>query len=703
MGGDSLQDATAASQRTASTLENGGGVAGNKRSGLWLIIAAFFATTATADVVRIEIAERSDVAAGAPYGAVGGYEKISGTLHFAVDPSAAANRNVADLALATTNAAGRIELKADFYLLKPKDVERGNGALLFEVPNRGRKGILPMLNRATASLDPTEPRELGDGFLLEEGFSLLWVGWQLDLPPADPELLRVYLPTTDPGLGVMGLVRSDFVVRTEGVRDHSLGDGNHVPYAVADPAGDSHALTVRDTPLGERRTIPRGEWQFARVDGSGNVVPDPTRVYLASGFTPKLIYEVVYTAKNPPLAGLGLVAIRDAVSRLKHEGAPELGLDEDSFDRALAFGISQSGRVLRTFIYEGFNADERDRRVFDGVLAHIAGGARGGFNTRFAQPSRSSSSYLYPNEVFPFSDAAQADPVSDVSDGLLEHLEPQFIPRIFYTNSSNEYWRGSAALTHVTPDGRRDFPPPRDTTRIYLFAGTQHGPAAFPPRVGSGRLADNPNAYSWFMRSLLLKLDAWIADNVLPPASVHPTLADGSLVPRPQLRFPALPRVDVPVAPSGPLRLFFGPSFAADGIATIEPPRVGGPFPVLLPQVDADGNEIAGLRSPELAVPLATYTGWQLYKPELGRADELVSLQGSFVPFPLDAAERARTADPRRSILERYAGRDAYLALVEQIAKLLIADGYLRGEDLAPIVAQASERWRVLVEERAQR
>ncbi len=678
-------------------------MAGNERLGFWLITATLFATTAAAEVVRVEVAERADVAAGASYGAAGAYEKIRGTLHFAVDPGAAANRNVTDLALARTNAAGRVEFTADFYLLKPKDVERGNGALLFEVANRGRKGILPMLSRAAASLDPAEPRELGDGFLLEQGFSLLWVGWQLDPPPVDPKLLRVYPPTTDVGLSVTGLVRSDFVVRTEGVRDQSLGDGGHVPYPVDDPASDAHTLTVRDTPLGERHTIPRGEWQFAHVDGSGNVVPDATRVYLESGFTPKLIYEVVYTAKNPPLAGLGLAAIRDAVTRLKHEGAPELGVDAESFDRALAFGISQSGRVLRTFLYEGFNADERDRRVFDGVLAHIAGGARGGFNTRFAQPSRSSSSYLYPNEIFPFSDSAQTDPVIGVRDGLLERLESKFIPRIFYTNSSNEYWRGSAALTHLTPDGRRDFPPPHDTTRIYLFAGTQHGPAAFPPRASSGRLADNPNAYSWFMRSLLLKLDAWVADNVLPPASVYPTLADGSLVPRSQLRFPAIPRVDVPIAPGGPLRLYFGPSFATGGIATIEPPRVGGAFPVLLPQVDADGNEIAGLRSPELAVPLATYTGWQLYKPELGRDDELVSLQGAFVPFPLDAAERARTADPRRAIRERYPDRDAYLALVGQIAKLLIADGYLRGEDLAPIVAQASERWRVLVEERSPR
>jgi len=678
-------------------------VASKKRSGLWLIIAACSATSAAAEVVSIEVDARADVAGAAAYGAAGPYEKLRGTLHFAVDPKASANGNITDLDLAHVNAAGRVEFTADFYLLKPKDLARGNGALLFEVSNRGGKGVLPMLSRAAASRDPTEPRELGDGFLLEQGFSLLWVGWQLDPPPSEADMLRVYPPTTDPGLSVTGLVRSDFVVRAAGIRDHSLADGDHVPYPVADPASEAHTLTVRDTPLGERTTIPRSEWQFARVDdGSGNVVPDPTYVYLASGFTPKKIYEVVYTARNPPLAGLGLAAIRDAVARLKNEGAPELGIRPDSYDRALAFGISQSGRVLRTFLYEGFNADERNRRVFDGVLAHIAGGARGCFNTRFAQPSRSSSSYLYANEVFPFTDAVQTDVESGRTDGLLARVAPPFVPRIFYTNSSNEYWRGSAALTHVTPDARRDFAP-IGTTRIYFFAGTQHGPAAFPPRVADGRLAGNPNAYSWFLRSLLLKLDAWVAKGVAPPPSVYPTLADGSLVARARLKFPKIPGVDVPRAPSGPLRLEFGPSFAESGIATIEPPRVGAPFPVLLPQVDADGNELAGLRSPELAVPLATYMGWQLYKRELGRDDELVSLQGSFMPFPLDAAERTRTGDPRRAILERYPDRNGYLALVEQVAKLLVADGYLRGEDLPHIVAQAGDRWRVLVDERAKR
>lgn len=670
------------------------------RSSVWLVGFALWAAHASAEVVRIEVTERADVARAAVFGAAGRYEKVRGTLHFAVDPRAAVNARVTDLELAPTNAAGRVEFRADFYMLKPRDAARGNGALLLEVSNRGRKGLLPMMNLAAQSLDPTEPAALGDGFLLAQGFTLLWVGWQLDPQPGDPDLLRVYPPTA--GAGVTGLVRSDFVVREPGVRDQTLADRDHVAYAAADPDGAANSLTVRDEPFGARRTIPRADWRFARVDGSGNVVPDPTRVYLASGFEPKKIYEVVYTAANPPLAGLGLAAIRDAVAHLKRQGAPELGIPAGTFDRALGFGISQSGRLLRTFLYEGFNEDERHGRVFDGVLAHIAGGARGGFNTRFAQASRSSSSYFYPNDVFPFSDAPQRDPVTGARDGLLANVSRGHMPKIFYTNSSNEYWRGHAALTHVTVDGSADLPPPSDT-RIYLFAGTQHGPASFPPRTTAGQLAENPNAFAWFMRALIVKLDAWVARGTPPPASRYPTLAERTLVARAALAFPTIPGVNVPRNVFGPMRLDFGPRFAQTGVATLEPPRVGAPFPVLLPQVDVDGNELAGLRSPELAAPLATYMGWALYDPKLGRDDELVSLQGSYVPLPVDPGERERTRDPRRSIRERYADRAAFLAATERAAQPLIAEGYLRAEDLPEILRHAGERWRVLVDERAPR
>jgi hypothetical protein len=664
----------------------------------WLLLACAFTTAASAEVVSVEIATRDDVASGMTFGTAGAYERIAGKLHFAVDPAAPANRVVADIGNAPTNAAGLVEFSADFYLLKPKDAGRGNRALVLEVSNRGSKGILPMIAHAQASLAPSTRAELGDGFFFEQGYSLLWVGWQFDVPARTPGLLRVYPPAaTDRGAPLEGLVRSDFIVR-ERVLDQSLGDGAHTAYPVANPDDPASTLTVRDWPLDARTPVPRGRWQFARAAASGGApVRDPSHVYLEGGFEPNRLYEVVYTSRNPAVAGLGLAAIRDAVSALKNDGVAELGLGAAAYDRAIAFGISQSGRLLRTFLYDGFNEDEQHRRVFDGVLAHIAGGARGSFNQRFAQPSRSSSSFLYPNELFPFSDAAQEDPATGRSDGLLANVAAGFVPKIFYTNSSNEYWRASAALTHVTIDGKRDLPPP-ESTRIYHFAGTQHGPAGtFPPARTTGQLPGNPNDYSWFLRALILRLDGWVAAGEAPPASRYPTLANKTLVERSALAFPEVPGVTVPTRVGGLVALDYGPDFATRHVATIEPPKVGLTYPFLLPQVDADGNEVDGLRSPELAVPLATYTGWSLYDSKFGRVDELVSLQGSFAPLPLDAQQRERSHDPRLSIAERYRDRDHYLELVAEHARPLVAAGYVRAEDLPQILERARDHWSRLV------
>jgi hypothetical protein len=267
-----------------------------------------------------------------------------------------------------------------------------------------------------------------------------------------------------------------------------------------------------------------------------------------------------------------------------------------------------------------------------------------------------------------------------------------FRPKVFYTNSSNEYWRGSAALTHVSVDGARDFAPTSDT-RIYLFSGTQHVPAAFPPRRGTGRELDNPNDYRWFLKALLQRMNEWVADGAAPPPSRHPTLRDGSLVSRADLRFPALPRAAVPRHLRAPLRLDYGPRFVADGVITREPPQVGAAFPLLLPQVDDDGNEIGGLESPEHAVPLATYTGWNLYDPAAGPEDRLVSLRGSYIPLAASRAERERSGDPRLSIAERYRDRAHYLELVERHATRLIAQRYLLAEDLAEILRRAGDHW----------
>ena len=312
------------------------------------ILLLLVAAPVHAEIVRIEVKSRADVLAGKAFAAVGPYEKLSGTIYFAIDPQNPANRIITDLERAPRNGNGRVEFSSDFYLIKPKDPARGNGTVLYEVSNRGGKGMLGFFNFAQGALDPATAEQFGDGFLLERGYTLLWVGWQFD-PPIREGLVRVNAPIARGANGepITGLVRSDFVV-TETAREASLADRNHQAYpAAADQT--TAVLTVRDSVEGTRRTIPRGQWQFA---------PDGKSVRFAAGFEPKKIYEVVYTAQDPTVVGVGPAAIRDTMSRLKYGASPELGLPQGAIKRAIGFGISQSGRFLRTCLYYGFNEDE---------------------------------------------------------------------------------------------------------------------------------------------------------------------------------------------------------------------------------------------------------------------------------------------------------------------------------------------------------
>jgi hypothetical protein len=658
------------------------------------IVFALVSAPVSAEVVRIEVQSRADVAGGMAFGAAGAYEKLSGRIFFAVDPSLPANRIVADIDKAPRNAAGRVEFSSDFFLLKPKQIARGNGAVLYEVSNRGGKGMLGFFDHAAGSLDPTSAEQIGDGFLLTQGFTLLWVGWQFDVPQR-AGLVRVYPPVaTENGKPIRGLVRSDFVV-TEKESDHSLADRDHAAYAVVDPDSPANVMTVRDSVDGPRRIVPRSQWGFAR-DNGGKSVADATRVYMAAKFEPGKIYEVVYTAENPPIVGLGPAAIRDTVAMLKYRSADALGIPSGAISRATAFGVSQSGRFLRKYVYDGFNRDESNRKVFDGVIAHVAGGGRGSFNHRFAQPSRDGHPYLnffYPTDIFPFTDVAQRDPATGVTDGLLTHAgAPELLPKIFYTNSEYEYWGRAASLIHTTVDGAADAPL-MDNVRIYLLTAGQHGPAAFPPAQTIGQQKNNPLDYRWAMKALLLAMDRWTANGTLPPPSKYPRIADGTLVAPDQLRFPKLHDVTTTTMVHKAYRADYGPRFASEGVVTLEPPRIGAAFPILVPQVDADGNGVAGIRMPELAVPLATYTGWNLFNDRSGPTDVLSSMQGSYIPLARTAADRQRAADPRASIGERYRDKDHYVSLVTKAAKELIEQGFLLADDLGPVVREAGRHW----------
>lgn len=653
-----------------------------------LLLVLLLPSSALAEVVRIEITEREDVLDGREWGLAGAYEKLVGRVYFAIDPLHPANRAIVDVRLAPRNAQGRVEFSADLYILRPKDPARGNGAVLFEAVNRGGKNLLVRLNRAGGTPNPTLPQHFGDGFLLEQGFTLAWVGWQFDIPE-QPYRMRLDAPVaTDAGTPIVGRVRADWVVGGT-VFDLSLADGDHHPYPVVDPASDRHVLTVRSSLEGPRTTIPRSEWDFARHE-DGRAVPDLRRIRLASGFQPGRIYELVYEATEPRVAGLGFAAVRDLVSHLKYDPATPAPVRY-----AYAFGESQSGRFLRHFLYEGFNGDESGRRVFDGMIPHIAGGGRGGYNVRFAQPSRPSmplTGYAFPNDLFPFADAEATDPVTGESDGLLKAArELGVVPRIFHVNSSSEYYSRVGSLVHTSPDGLADLPLP-DSVRLYVFAGSQHVPGPFPPPVHAGRMPINPNDFLWSLRALVVAMHRWVAEDVPPPPSRYPMLADGTLVAPERIALPAVPGLEPPGEPHLAYRVDYGPRFG-EGIVDHEPPRVGPPFGVRVPQLDGDGNELGGIRLPEIAVPLATYTAWNPRRHEAGFSDELAGLIGGFVPFPATRAEREATSDPRPSIEERYVSREAYLGAYAEATLEHVREGYLRAEDFPVLLEIALERW----------
>ena len=463
-----------------------------------LVVLTLIATPAFADVVRIEVKSRADVVGGQAFGASGPYEKLIGIIHFAVDPRNPVNQIIADIDKAPKNAAGLVEFSSDFHLIKPKDAARGNGTILYEVSNRGGKGMVGFFNFGRgAGADPMTAEQFGDGFLLERGFTLMWIGWQFDVPVREG-VMRVNAPVAREadGKAIRGLVRSDFVV-SKPAQVASLADRGHQAYVVADANDQATTMTVRDTVEGARRTIPRDQWQFTE---------DGRSVRITTTFEPKKIYEVVYRSQDPPVVGVGSAAIRDAISKIKYSGASELGIPQGTIKRAIAFGISQSGRFLRTYLYYGFNEDESHRKVFDGMMPHVAGSGRGSFNHRFAQPSRDGHPFInffYPTDIFPFTDAEQTDPVTGVTDGLLTHAtKPAFQPNIFYTNSSYQYWGRAASLFHTTIDGTKDARLPANV-RGYLMSGGQHGVGGFPPTRTIGQQMANPLDYRWAMRSLL--------------------------------------------------------------------------------------------------------------------------------------------------------------------------------------------------------
>lgn len=639
---------------------------------------------AGAEVRRVVITSRHDILGGA-------YEKLRGSVELEVDPTAPASAVIVDLARAPRNTRGRVEATADLMVLRPRrPPPRGSTALL-EVSNRGGKAVLPYFNGAAWSLDPTADRDFGDRLLMRLGLTVIWVGWQFDVPRR-PGLLRLQAPiATDGGRPIEGLVRSDWTVDRP-ASTLPLAHRQHVAYPVADPRDPDNVLTVRTARLGPREIVPRDRWRFAREE-SGRLVEDPTQIHLSGGFQPGRIYELVYRARDPVVVGLGLAAVRDLVSWARHDPRSEFPVTS-----AVAVGISQSGRFLRHFIYQGFNTDEAGRRVFDGMLVHTAGAGRGSFNHRFAQPSRDAhrfSAFFYPTDLFPFTGRAQTDPETGIEDGLFARCDrSRHCPRVFYTNTGYEYWGRAASLIHTSVDGRVDVAPlPQE--RIYHLAGGQHFVGTFPP-AASDRMGQayrgNPLDFLVTLRALLVRLVEWVVEDRPPPPSAYPRLAEGTLVPIARLKFPRIPDASPPAVIHEAYRVDYGPRWPA-GIITREPPTLGAPFPVFVPQVDDAGNELGGVRGVELLAPLATYAPWLLRGGGGTDAGELVDFLGTYVPLPRTEGERQRTGDDRASLERRYPEKRAYLDAATRAADSLVAAGLLLREDVPRALARAEQHW----------
>ena len=523
-------------------------------------------------------------------------------------------------------------------------------------------------------------RNVGDGLLMRDGYTLVWLGWEFDVPM--PRLRLEPPPARLPAGTVIEPLSVDIVVNDR-VDETVLVDEPvrpPVPYPPADPASTASTLTVRQQFWGEETVIPRDRWRFTATPAG---LP---MVRLDGGFEPGLWYRVSYEPANPVVAGVALAAIRDAAAAFRYRtDLPVRG------DTAYAFGQSQTGRLLREFLYGGFNVDREGRRVFDAMWVHIAGAARGSFNRRFATPAHGD---MYLATRAPFADVVETD-ADGTSDGLQSRYPEDIRPRIFYTNTPVEYWGGgrAAALTHTSVDGERDLPLP-DNLRMYVLAGTQHLVAPFPPvRVDSvtpgdpsvaaaarsdGQQPSNPTPQANIMRGLLRAWHAWAADDVEPPSSRYPRLADGTLVTAEDVSFPALPGVSDPRRIEGPAQVISGQVVA---------------LPHLVPQVDVDGNDLAGVHDPEAAVPLATTTGWNFRAARVGNPDQLYQTLGSYIPFARTRSEREALGDPRRSIEERYVDREDFLRRVRDAANELVGMRLMLEEDVDDALARAAEHW----------
>jgi hypothetical protein len=625
----------------------------------------------SAEVTRVEITRTEDVLGGKSFGSVGAYEKLTGKVYYAVSPDNPHNKIIVDLDKAPRDSKGRVEFSSDLFVIRPKDASKGNGVVFFDVVNRGKLELLSTFNHANGSQNPTKESDFGDGLLMREGYTLAFVGWQFDVAK-DGNGLSFYPPIAkDNGKTITGWVTPWFIPNQRS-DSYEYGSGYFThAYPPVDVKNANYRLTEREGWVAAPHLIPREDWQFGRMQ-NGQVVADPNWITLKGGFRAGQTYQVTYESSDPPVAGLGFAAFRDLASAAKYDPNAVI-----KGKYAYAYGASQTGRFLRQLIYEGFTIDEQGRKAYDAIYVHTGATGLGSFNERFAQPNELGS---FTQTRFPIRYETLTDAVTGKRDGLGARIPAGLEPKIIEEDTGSEYWdRGRvAALRHVSMDGREELADPPNV-RIYTLASTQHGSSSFPPPQTGGQLAGNPNDYRWAQQAMIIALDRWVRLGVEPPPSSHPKLTDGTLVQQTKIKFPQIPNVNWPYHAPGGLRIDLPGPIAA--------------LPFLVPQVDADGNDVGGIRLPDQAVPLGTFTDWAFRGEKIGAPETLIAMIGSYIPFAKTKAEREHNGDPRLSIEERYTSRADYQKKVEDYANKMVAQRYLLAEHVKTIVQKAGEHW----------
>src|SRR3984957_5196260 len=598
-------------------------------------------------ITAIEITSRAPFVGGAAFGDVGAYERLDGVAIGEIDPAHPGNIGIVNIDKAPRNAHGRVEYRSDICILRPADPERGNGRMLYEVNNRGRIMLFANLCAGKVGNQPQTAADLGNALPLRRGFTLVWSGWDPGAPRANGGLGLNAPVATNNGAPIVRRIREEFISGTRG----GLLERLRLSYETASLDLRDARLTVRETQEAPRREV--SAWRF--VDArTVQLLPEGTPP------EPGSIYELHYQATKPGVLGIGFAATRDLVGHMRRSAAGRDLLGRP-MEHTLAFGISQAGRYLRDHIAQGFNRGEDGARVFDGVFTHVAGIGRVFHNTEFGQPARTRTwheDHDFPEVQFPFSSATLDDPTSGGSGTLLRGDDSD--PKLIETNTSTEYWQKGASLLHTDPGGSRDVTLPANV-RGYYLPGTQHGGKAGMPRDPGPCI----NPRNWHdpmpaIRALLIALDEWVARGREPPPSRLPRIDDRTLVPAESVAWPKLhplvpPRAANDVVPLG------------DWTNPQSPARA---WRALVPQVDADGNEIAGIRLPDIAVPLGTFTGWNLYKSPLP-SGELADRDGTYLAFAATPGEREQSSDPRPSLAERYPNHEAYVARVGRVVDTL--------------------------------